>query len=292
MSSFGAQHRHPTWTTPYQRYQYRPVRIRKIPIRDYSRYPIYPGQPNLIDLPRGSEGYWNIAQLWEQYKGENVNKYSIRTIQTICNSDIYEEFYAVKEEYELCKPRAEVYTLLHGTKASNVDGVVRNNLRREYIDLAEENRNSQFYCGDGFYFTQSAPYALKFSEPDDMGYKFVFVFDVLVGDMYAPPQNTPREHIPRLLPQWEQCEVLQRYHSEIFRPSRTKLPVSMRFDTTRPARKRVESFVKFQEAEFYPTHLITLEPVERRAMETSSNTLNFHDRYSSASHYGRYSQRY
>ncbi|XP_034242321.1 uncharacterized protein LOC117645890 [Thrips palmi] len=171
-------------------------------------------------LPYGSVEYAAVERLLVgSLKGYRL---SVKDIVALHNPRTYEKFADNVELYRH-KPGAVVMRLLHGTRPDNVNAIFESNLKLSKTNLTDENRNSKWYCGEGFYFTNSAPYACS-PRFTGFGEKHLLLFDVLVGSVARLPRGKmyPPEGI----------------------------------DTTQPEDETVESYAKFGEDLFYPTHLI------------------------------------
>ncbi|KAK3925736.1 Protein mono-ADP-ribosyltransferase PARP14 [Frankliniella fusca] len=255
------------WPSPPRHDPFRVETVRT-PIDQYTRLRFDPADGLLVNLPRDSAEYAAVDELCTQYRaGFYANR--IESIERVSNPREYDKFWAVLEQYRRHKPHTQVCKLLHGTLASNKDSIAENNLIKEKISLSDYERYRPYYCGDGFYFTHSFPYAATYTTKYGVRspLRHVFVFDVLVGDVDKPPQYTNKDKIPGLLLEWKRIFESKGLSLDEFMPSKIKLPVYMRYDTAQPRDEHIESFVKFQESEFYPTHVVTFRAGENVKLE-------------------------
>ncbi|XP_034248573.1 uncharacterized protein LOC117649711 [Thrips palmi] len=152
--------------------------------------------------------------------------FTVNRIEVLNNPATFAAFAANVELFK-GKTGAKVMRLLHGTPLRNVDDIVQSNLQLSKINLNDFNRRTNMYCGDGIYFTDKTAYARTYARLDPpSGCHYMFLCDVLVGNMCRSGARLP--------------------------------PVG--FDTTRPVDTNIDGYAKFADGEFYPTHLIVLQP--------------------------------
>ncbi|KAK3085052.1 hypothetical protein FSP39_023555 [Pinctada imbricata] len=107
-----------------------------------------------------------------------ISTLSEEQIFRIQNPSLFRSFEIKKNEFQrIYTSREPVKQLWHGTTANTIQQINRRGFNRNFC-----GKNATSY-GEGVYFAKSSSYSIKdkYSVPDENGYKYVYLCDVLVG---------------------------------------------------------------------------------------------------------------
>ncbi|XP_053645008.1 protein mono-ADP-ribosyltransferase PARP11 isoform X2 [Cherax quadricarinatus] len=153
-----------------------------------------------------------------------------RTVKRIQNPFLWRAFENKKQELSLkygVKEELNVQKMFHGTRSEHV-----NDICKENFDYRLHGTNVGHAYGKGTYFSNSAAFSLKYSPPDSFGYQYLFLAEVIIG------------------------EVVQG-NASMTRPPKNPVTGEL-FNTTVDSMSSPKIFVKYDMQEYYPLYIIAL----------------------------------
>ncbi|XP_038607892.1 protein mono-ADP-ribosyltransferase PARP14-like [Tachyglossus aculeatus] len=147
----------------------------------------------VVQLDEGSREYQDVQAKFLQ----TCSMFRIVTIERIQNRYLWQSYLVKKESMDTRKAGASnERRLFHGTAHDKIDHINKWGFNRSYAGL-----NAAYY-GNGTYFAVNARYSAdnKYSKPDALGVKFVYLARVLTGEfclgrqgLITPPPKNPQD---------------------------------------------------------------------------------------------------